>query len=132
MTQIKLDKVKYTNLVDTYINYATTTADIVISGSIPDGVSQDFTVVVPYAREKTRADVYLQNLTTGQKQPTSIGARINPYQFASTETASHSVTYSGSNIIVTVTVANFTGSTVSLVAQTLRATVVQYLVPYSA
>lgn len=132
MTAIKLDKVKYCNLVDTYINYETASANIVVSGSVGAGATATFSVSVPYSRTKTRADIYLKNLTTGVKMPTSQGARVSPYTFAGSETYSHAVSYNGSAVTVTISIFNGGGSPLALTAQTLQAQIVAYHVPYIA
>lgn len=131
MTAVKLDQVRYTDLVDTYINYETSTADIVISGTVASGATATFTGNIPYSRSKTRADIYLKNLTTGKKMPTSMGGRINPYTFASSETCTHTVSYNGTSVTVTIDVFNGTGGPINLTAQTLQAQVVAYYVPYA-
>lgn len=130
MTQLRLDKVQFASAIDTYLNYDTLTANIVVSGSVADGATGVFSVGIPYNRTKTRSDLYARNTTTGIKRPLSGGARLNPYTFVSFETASLSATYNGTDIAVVLAVFNGTGAPITLTNQTLEITAVLYEVPY--
>lgn len=130
MTQLRLDKVLLTNLVDTYLNYGTLTSPIVISGSVADGATATFSTSIPYTRTKTKADLYAKNLTTGVKRPISGGYRQSPYTFTSTETASVAANYVGGVITVTFSIFNGTGGPITLVTQTMEISAVLYEVPF--
>ena len=129
---VKLDQVKYFNQVDTYVNYATYTSDIVITGSVGAGATGTYSATIPYARAKTRADIYLKNLSSGLKAPANQGARVGVYTFAGSEVYSHTVSYNGSSVTVTISIFNGGGAPLSLTAQTIQAQVVAYEVPYTA
>lgn len=130
MTEIKLDMVQSCNLVERFINYATLTAQMHISGTIGDGVQQPFSCGVTFSRTNTKADVYLKNLTSGKKMPATIGARINPYIFKGGETCTHQVEYDGSQIRLYLAIVNNTGSNITLVDQDIQLQAVLYEVPY--
>lgn len=129
MTQIKPDKVIYTNLIDTYINYDTLTTDIPIFGTIAASSATVFSGLIQYSRNNTRADLYVQNLSTGIKRPLSGGPRQSPYSFVSSETCTQGSLYSGNAIVITFTIFNGTGVSINLVSQTLRITAVLSEVP---
>lgn len=129
MTRLKLDQVLFSSNIETYINYDTLTSNIVISGSVADGATTDFSTSIPYTRNKTRADIYLRNLTTGVKRPISGGVRQSPYTFTSSEVCNQRALYNGSAITVTLSIFNGTGGTISLVNQTIEVSAVLYEVP---
>jgi hypothetical protein len=130
MTQIKPDKIIFSSSIDTYLNYLTSTANLVLSGNVANGATANFTAIIPYTRGKTRADIYARNTTTGIKKSLSQGGRINPYTFKSSETSAHSVTYSSNRITVVVSIFNGSGANITLTTQTWEISAVFYEVPY--
>lgn len=130
MTQIRPDNIVMTTLIDTYINYKTTTSNVAISGTVAAGATQNFFTSIDYTRSNTRADLYAKNTTTGIKRPVAGGSRQVPYTAVSTETCSQLARYGGSAIVVTFSVFNGTGASINLVPQTLEVTAVFYEVPY--
>lgn len=130
MTQIKLDKVILTNLVETYLNYDTLASNILISGNLAAGATQTFSTTIPYVRGKTRADLYARNTTTNIKRPVTGGARQHPYTYAGAETCDQGASYDGTNITVSFTIRNGTGAVISLTSQTMEISAVLYEVPY--
>lgn len=135
MTQIRLDKVQFFSGLETYLNDETLTSDMAVSGSILNGGSQSFFAVINFSLTNRRADLYAKNLNTSRKRPLSGGARLNPYQFASSETADLTALYdsnilgTGPGALAILTVTNNTGSTINLVNQTLKISAVLYEVP---
>lgn len=130
MTQLKLDKVNLTSLVDTYINYDTLKTSIAISGGVANGATANFAGTILYDRAKTRADVYARNTTTGIKKPITGGIRQHPYTYVSTETCSQVATIAGNTITVTFSIFNGTGAGITLTTQTMEVSAVLYEVPY--
>lgn len=129
MTQIKMDKLQFGSMVDTFTNYQTITKEVALSGTIADGASSDFTVVIPHSRFRVRADVYVKNLTSGIKRSLNTGTRETPYTYVSTEVITQSAVYSNNQITVTFTITNNTGSSISVTPQTLQVTSVLFSVP---
>lgn len=130
MTQLRLDKVSFTGLTDVFINYATPTSTITISGSVANGATENFSTTVAVDRSDSIADIYAENRNTGEKRILNAGSVHNPYQFVSSETARHNITYSGGIITVTLSVFNGSGSLVNLTSQIWDITVVLYEVSY--
>lgn len=131
MSSIRLDKVAFSTLHEAYKNYLTTTGDIVIATtSLANGASRTTSVVIPYTRAGTRADVYATNgskktlVTSGGR---AAGTAI--YTLTSTETVTINTSYSSSDITVSVVVTNNSGGPISPVAQTITISVVQYDAP---
>jgi len=130
MTQIKPDKIIFYSGVDTYLNFQTYTGDIVISGTVANGASESFETVISVPQSNTRADVYLQNLNTGIKRPIENGLRLAPYQNVSTEVCRAFALFgSGNQVTVFLSITNNTGATITLTNQTIRATIVAYVIP---
>ncbi len=132
MTQIRLDKVQLTSLLEAYINYDTLVSNISISGSVANGATADFSTSIAYSETKTRADLYARNTTTNTKRPIIGGIRQSPYVPVSTETCSITATYSAGAISVNMAVFNGTGGLINLTPQTIEISAVLYKVPISA
>lgn len=127
---IRPDKVQFASSIDTYLNYATETADITISGSLPNLAFVSFEATIPYTRVKTRADLYLRNLNNGVKRPVNGGPRQSPYIPVSSETCDQYAQYGSNTVVISLIITNNTGSTINLTPQTIRASAVFYVVPY--
>lgn len=122
-----------------YINIIpNVTGNLNISGTITNGTTTNFSVSVPVVPSNTRCDIYGINLNNGLKQQLSNSNFISNdiavstggiYQHKSTEFV-QLMTSQGSNITVTVSVTNFTGSSITLVTQTIQIEVVQYAIPF--
>lgn len=126
---IKMDKTIFSSEVETYQNYQTLTGTISITGTVPAVSSLVFNAYFPYERGKTKADIYVKNLTTGVKRPMTGGIRQVPYTFAGSEIISQLASYGGQFISVSIQIANNTGSPIVLIAQTLEVSVVLYELP---
>lgn len=128
--QIRPDSLIFASILDTYLNYATYTGNIVISGTVANGASVSFETVITTPKNNTRADIYLQNLNTGIKRPIENGLRLAPYQNVSTEVCRAFAIFNPSNqITVSLSITNNTGGTITLTNQTIRATIVAYSIP---
>lgn len=134
MSNIRLDRIVFSTKHPAYINYETLTDDIVIATTaLADGASRTTSVVIPYTRGGTRADIYATRGT--KKTPVTGGSRAAGeaiYNKTSTETVSISANYSSSNITVSVTVSNNSGASINPIAQTITISVVQYDAPISS
>lgn len=131
----RLDKIVHTTGFEAYKNYLTERGAIVVPAvAVPNGDFELLSDSVPYTRQGTRVDVYLDN-GTKKVLVTGVGNRAavaDVYNFKSTELATVNVQYlpSPSNVIlVTLNIENFTGSSITLNAQTLNLTVVEYDAP---
>lgn len=123
-SNIRLDQVTFSTLHETPKNYDTLTGDIAVSGTVADGATSLFTATFPYSRAGTRADVYLDG--NDKRVSASSGARAAGavYSYSSTEDFSAFVSYSTTDITVTLSIFNGTGSPVTLNSQTITAIVV--------
>jgi hypothetical protein len=130
MTELKLDKVLMTSLVDGYINYDTLTTSIALSGNVPDFGTASFIGSIIYSRGKTRADLYVTNLLTGVRRPLAGGFRQTPYQAISTETCEVYAEYSGLTISIEFFIQNNSGAPIAITPQTMEVSAVLYEVPY--
>lgn len=127
----KIDRINFSSQYGAFLNYATATDDIVVAAtSLANGASRNISVTIPYERGGTTADVYA---TRGSVRTlVSTGGRAAAtavYDFKSSETAYFNISYSSSNITVTLTITNNTGSAITPNAQTITISVVQYDAP---
>lgn len=129
MTNLRLDQVTFSTFHEAPQNYLTAPSSINISGNIASGATQNFTGVIPYSRSGTRADVYLDGNNVRVMANAGSRAAGDAYQFKSSETFSVFITYSTTNITVTLSIFNGTGSTITLTPQTIVASAVQYDMP---
>jgi hypothetical protein len=130
---IKLDKVVHSTLHEAYKNYATSTGTIaVLADTIAAGATNNYSTSITYTRAGTIAHIFVENTT--RKYLANGGSRIAGavYTPISTETASILVEYSASNITVTLSIFNGTGAPITLTAQNITATSVQYDAPIIA
>lgn len=130
MTQIKPDNIQFSTLTQGLINYDTRSTSIVISGSIADGNTVNFSGVLSVARTNSIADIYATNRNTGKKMSLVAGSIHHPYQSVSSETHAHSIQFIGTSMTVTLSIDNFTGGPITLTSQTWDIVVVLYDVPY--
>lgn len=128
MLSVKLDKVISSSLHESFKNYATLTDDIVVAAtSLPNGSTRNISVVIPYDRAGTTADIYATRSSV--RTLVSTGGRAAAtavYNFKSTETVSLTATYSTSDITVTLSITNNTGGAITPNAQTITISMVQY------
>lgn len=137
MTRIKPDAIVYSNLTEAYLNYDRVPQSISIpADNIADGASSTYTTVIPYTRNNTRADVYLEG--NNMRVPANGGYRISTqlptytvYQYTSSETVNVSIAYGSTTITVSLVISNNTGSPITLVAQSIQASAVMYDAPFS-
>lgn len=129
-----LDKIIFSTLHEAYKNYATTLGSINISGSIPNGNTQNFSTTLSYARLGTRADIYLDgNSVKVLANASTTLFSGGPYQYISSENADVFVEYtSSSQITVTISIFNGTGGPITLTTQTISVSFVQYDAPITA
>lgn len=128
--QVRPDNVVLTSLLDTYLNYATKTSGIPISGSLDIGAVGNFSTTIAVDRSDSIADIYARNLNTGNKMSLIAGSIHNPYQPVSTERNPCSVLYSGGVLTITYSIDNGTGVPIVLINQTHEITAVLNEVPY--
>lgn len=134
MSSIRLDRVVFSTLHEAYQNYGTGSDDIVVAATpLADGSSRTISVVIPYERGGTRADIYA---TRGSVRTlVSTGGRAAAsavYNFKSTEIVRFDTTYGASSITVALVITNDTGSSVTPNAQTITIDVVKYDAPISS
>lgn len=132
MTSVRIDKVDFTTLFEAPQNYLTSTAAINISGSVGAGATENFTGVIAYSRSGTRADIYLDGNSVKVMANAGSRAAGDAYQFKSSETFSVLVSYSTTDITVTLSISNGTGSPIALNTQTITASAVLYDMPITA
>jgi hypothetical protein len=136
MPRIKPDTIVYSNLTEAYLNYDRIPQNITIpADNIADGFSNTYTTVIPYTRNNTRADVYLEG--NNMRVPANAGYRISTqlptytvYQYTSSETVNVKISYSSTAITVSLVVANNTGGPITLISQTIQASAVMYDAPF--
>lgn len=130
---VDLDKVVFSTLTDSYVNYANPSGTITIPAvGMADGTTNNYSVTVPYTRANSRADVYF--LGNGLKVPANGGFRATngTYTYTSSELANTYITYTSSSITVTISITNFTGGPITLIAQSIGVNVVAYDAPLSS
>lgn len=130
MTQIKLDEIQFSSFTEPYINFESLSSTITISGSVANGATANFSATLTPTRNDVIADVYATNRNTGVKMVLNAGSIHHPYQAVSTESDSHSLTFNGTSITITVTIDNFTGAGINLTSQIWDITAVLYEVSY--
>lgn len=127
---IKPDGITFLSSLPQYINVGTPTGNIVISGTVPDGTTQNFSVTIPTSTSNTRCDIYGENLNTLKKQLFSTSNYIAIYQFAGLEFTQLATSQASGSVTVTISVNNFTGGPITLTNQTITVSVVEYQIPY--
>ncbi len=134
----KLDKIIHTTSFEAYKNYLTIDSSIAIPAVVvPNGDGELYSATVDFTRGGTRADIYVDN-GTSKALLSGVGARAalgDIYQFTSFETINSNILYLNGitdSIYIEVTIENNTGGPITLVAQTLNLTVVQYDAPITA
>jgi hypothetical protein len=134
MPNIRIDRVISSSYFPAFINYDNSPDNIVVTATpLADGASRDISVVIPYTRGGTIADIYA---TRGSiRTPVNTGGRAAAsaiYSFTSSETARFDTIYSSTNITVTLRITNNTGGPITPNAQTIAITVVQYDAPITS
>lgn len=132
MTNVRIDQVDFTTMFEAPQNYSTVSSAVSISGNVASGATANFTATIPYTRSGTRADVYLdgngvKTLANGGPDSTSF-----TYIFASSETFDVFVQYSLTDITVTMSIFNGTGSPITLTTQSIVVSAVLYDMPISS
>lgn len=127
---IKPDNINFLSTLPAYIGIGQPTGNIVISGTILNGSGQSFSITVPTSPDNTRFDVYGVNQNTNIKQLLSNTNFPLIYQYKSTEFLAQEIDYAPSSITVIFQIQNFTGSSVTLINQTIAITIVEYQIPY--
>lgn len=139
MMPIRLDKVDFSTLHEAPKNYDLKTDSLVLTDDIlPPGFSQNYPLdsggsfapmSIPYSRGGTKADIYLDG--NNVRVLANVGSRAvgDVYQFKSSETFSVLVNYTTTDIELTFTIFNGTGSSVTLKPQTINVEVVLYDMP---
>ena len=129
MTKIRLDNTHFFSNLETYLNYATLTSNIVASGVIPASTTVTFATSATFDRAKTRSDVYAKNLGTGLKMPIVGGSRVNSYTDVAGINASLISSSNATSVSVSLLLFNTTGAPINVGSQTLEISVVVYNVP---
>ena len=128
MLSVKLDKVKYSSLHESFKNYETITDDIVVAATpLANGASRTISVSIPYSRSGTTADIYATRSTV--RSLISCGGRAAAnavYNYVSSETVNLSAIYSSTTITVSLIITNNTGGSITPNAQTITISVVNY------
>jgi len=131
---IRPDKVIQASALGSFINYLTTTDDIIVTAtSLANGATRNIAVSIPYSRGGTIADIYATRGTI--RTLVSTGGRASAsvvYDFKSTETVAFSVKYTSSAVEVTLSITNNTGGAITPNAQTITISVVQYDAPITS
>lgn len=130
---VDLDKVVFSTLTDTYVNYSNTPGTITIpAANMPDGTTNSYSTTIPYTRANTRADVYFTG--NGLKVPANGGFRATngTYTPTSSENVNTYIRYSATSITVVIEIQNFTGGPITLIAQSVGVNVVAYDAPLSS
>lgn len=133
MTQLRLDKVQFASNLDTYVNYATVSANVVIAyTNLPNLTPVIFSVTLPYDRVNTRADIYARNTTTNIKSPLWGSSFETPYVAVEAfDNCQSDIYYNDGSIRADFYVTNFNGHPITLIPQTFEVTAVLYEVPFS-
>lgn len=132
MSGYKPDLTSNSTLSENYSNYTSPTGSIVISGSVANGNTANFSVAIGFTRANTKGDIYIYNAATGNKtilKGNRFSTFENVYQFVSTEAVSRLVSYTSSSVTVTVSVFNGTGGSINLTSQTLTVALALYDAP---
>ena len=130
---VDLDKVIFSTLTDSYINYANSSGVITIPAvSMADGTTNSYSVTIPYTRANSRADVYFTG--NGLKVPANGGFRATngTYTPTSSENVNTYIRYTSSSITTFIEIQNFTGGSINLIAQSVGVNVVAYDAPLSS
>ena len=131
MSSIRADKVTFWSSFGAFINYDTTSDDIVVSATpLASGATREISVTIPYTRADTTADIYAERGSV--KTLVSCGGRAAAsaiYNYKSTEIARLDTSYSSTEITVTLRITNNTGGSITPNAQTITVTAVQYDAP---
>lgn len=132
---LKLDQVILSSETGAYINYATLSTQMIISGTIASLGTADFFATIPYTRGSTIADVYIQSsngikVLANNMQSIPTGTI---YTFAGSETCAILVTYTTGTIQVEAVIFNGDPvNPVTLITQTLAIHAVLYDAPFSS
>lgn len=131
MTSVRLDRLVFSTFHEAYINYDTLEEDIVVEATpLANGATRTISATIPYNREGTRADIYatrstIKTIVTGGGR--SAASAI--YNYQSTEIVRLDISYSTTDIVVTLRITNTTGGSITPNAQTITITAVLYDAP---
>lgn len=132
-----LDKVSYSSLSGTYLNYKSLTQNVTISGSVSAGGGvATFDANFSFDRTRTRADTYITlngyKVVVNSTKLAYYSPGYITYQYAGAETLSVYVFYGDpTSIQVEFFITNNSGSPISLVTQTAVVEVVLYDAPFA-
>lgn len=130
---INLDNVYLSSLTGAYINYDTPSSNILVTGTIADFDTATFTTSIPYLRDNSIADVYLQS-SNGNRMLINNIQQLPPggiYTFAGFETFTVYLSYSSTEITVELIIFNGDVSPLLLTDQTILVEAVIYDAPFS-
>lgn len=133
---INPDNLNLSSTLPTFINPTTSTATITISGTVANGNTKNFSASVTgnISANTFRADIYGTNNVTNTKVLLNtllvMSTVVNGYSYTSSELVQIEISYSGQVATVTYSVFNGTGSSITLVNQTITLTLVEYQVPF--
>jgi len=134
MSSVRIDKINFASIFGAFLNYATTISTIVVAATpLASGASRTISVTIPYSRGGTVADIYAKRSTIktlitngGRAAATAIYNRV------STELSTFNVSYSASNITVSLVITNNTIFSITPNAQNIDISVVQYDAPITS
>lgn len=132
MTKYRYDQLAFSSVTANFINNASLTGSIACSGTIANGSGANFTTTITMPNSVQFSDIFLTNENTGKKSflNNNTGSIDNIWQYVSTETVQISTNYSGSSVVIEISVNNFTGASITLVDQTYSVNVLVYDLPF--
>lgn len=105
MTRVRPDLIHMTSLFESFKNYQTSSAQIVVSGVVtPAG--RDYSATIPYTRTGSIADIYVSKQGSNSKRPTNSSYELNEFVDANLQGNIY-VLYSPGFITVNISIVNF-------------------------
>lgn len=132
MTKYRYDQLAFSSVTANFINAASLKGTISCSGTIANGAGANFTDTITLTDGVQFSDIFLTNQNTGNKSflNNNTGSIDNIWQYISTETVQISTNYSGSSVVIEISIDNYTGASITLVNQTYSLNVLVYDLPF--
>lgn len=128
--QYRYDKLQFSSLLPNWTNIGKVTDTISCSGVIANGSGANFTANLSLLSSSKFSDIYLINQNFNTKTLLESNVSITSlWQYTSSETVTNLATYLGSTLSVTISVANNTGGSITLVNQAYTVEVIEYEMP---
>lgn len=129
--QYYYDNLQFSSLLPNYINTDVISGNITLSGVIPDGSTVNFSTTLTLSSTTTFSDIYATgNLFLEKTQLVGNNSIDTIYSSVSTEFVQNSMTYSGNQVTIVITVNNFTGFPITLTTQSFAIEIVEYQIPF--